>query len=185
MGTPPERQQGDGPADHPPPPAGPPPEQPPPEAVAVEEVVATQGQVRSLRRWLVVAGVWAVAASAIGLIALFTAQADDEPRPDAASAEDVSRLSDQVERLDGRVGALSDQQDDLSGQIDDNSRRLDDLEGDLSAGRAQSRENADMIQALEDEATDLEQQVAELAAGGGSAAGEAEGGGQGGGNRSP
>ena len=46
-----------------------------------DERPATLADIRSLRRWLAVAAVWAVAATALGVIALLKANEDDSARP--------------------------------------------------------------------------------------------------------
>src|ERR671914_2449052 len=87
----------------PPPPPSPPPE-PGPASGAVDEDEArpaTLGEVKSLRRWLVVTGVWAVAASAIAIIALLDVLEDDQRDPSVATVGQVNRLQENVnERLD-------------------------------------------------------------------------------------
>ncbi len=49
---------------------------------------ATRGDLRALRRWVLVAGVWAVAATAVAIIALLDTSNDDAERSagDAATA---------------------------------------------------------------------------------------------------
>jgi polyhydroxyalkanoate synthesis regulator phasin len=116
---------------------------------------ATQGDVKSLRRWLIVAAVWAVAASAIAVIALIdddtasNGDGDDTAQEARAASRVERRLesriadleqrvenvpsSDQVDELNGRVEDLEGQVDDLGGgpsqdDIDDLNSRIDDLE---------------------------------------------------------
>ena len=116
---------------------------------------ATVGDLRSLRRWLLVAAVWAVAATALGVIALIQANnaKDDEDR--TRSAAELSRVqrdlagriddlkaqvdglptSDDLTKLDNRIrdvekkadGTASDIEK-LNGRIDDLEQRVDDLE---------------------------------------------------------
>jgi septal ring factor EnvC (AmiA/AmiB activator) len=66
--------------------------------------------VRSLRRWLVVAGVWAVAASAIAIIALLNSNEEEQRDPGVA-----------------RVGQLNRFRDDLNERIDEVEKRVDEL----------------------------------------------------------
>ena len=116
---------------------------------------ATVAQLRSTRRWLAVAGVWAVAATALGVIALIQANKDDDNSGRTPSANDLARVqknlssriddletkvdglptSDDVSKLDGRIKDLetkadstSSDVDKLGSQVDDLEQRVDDLE---------------------------------------------------------
>jgi peptidoglycan hydrolase CwlO-like protein len=115
---------------------------------------ATLGQLKSTRRWLAVAGVWAVAATALGVIALIQANKDDDSGK-TQSAADLARVqknlsnriddlesrvddlptSDDVSKLDGRikdvekkVDTTGSDVDKLNGRVDDLESRVDDLE---------------------------------------------------------
>jgi septal ring factor EnvC (AmiA/AmiB activator) len=66
---------------------------------------ATVGELRSLRRWLVVAGVWAVAASAIAIIALLSANNNDQPKR-SPGAVTGTQLTGVQRDLDQRIHAL-------------------------------------------------------------------------------
>jgi polyhydroxyalkanoate synthesis regulator phasin len=115
---------------------------------------ATLGDIRGLRRWLVVTAVWAVAATALGVIALIEANKDDEAGR-TQSAADIARVqkdlngriddlesrvddlptSDDVSKLDGRIKDLenkadrsSSDLDKLNGRVGDLEQRVDDLE---------------------------------------------------------
>ena len=115
---------------------------------------ATLGQLKSTRRWLAVAGVWAVAATALGVIALIQANKDDDSGK-TQSAADLARVqknlsnriddlesrvddlptSDDVAKLDGRikdvekkVDTTGSDVDKLNGRVDDLESRVDDLE---------------------------------------------------------
>jgi septal ring factor EnvC (AmiA/AmiB activator) len=115
---------------------------------------ATVGDLRSLRRWLLVTAVWAVAATALGVIALIQANKDDDTAK-TQTAADLARVqkelnsriddlesrvdelptSDDLSKLDGRIkdvekkadGTGSDI-DKLNGRVDDLEQRMDDLE---------------------------------------------------------
>ena len=119
-----------------------------------EDRPATLGELRSTRRWLAVAAVWAVAATALAVIALLEAnQEDDAARTQAAGelgrvqrglnerVDDLeSRIdelpsSEDVSNLDSRLGDLEDSVDQvrtanerLSGRLDDLESRVDELE---------------------------------------------------------
>jgi len=115
---------------------------------------ATLSDIRSLRRWLAVAIVWAAAATALGVIALLEANDDDNgDQTRAATAlgrvqrqlnsridgleSGISDLptSEDVSKLDGRLKSVEDKVDKsttagkrLSSRMDDVETRLDDLE---------------------------------------------------------
>jgi methyl-accepting chemotaxis protein len=119
-----------------------------------DERPATLADIRSLRRWLAVAGVWAVAATALGVIALLEANKDDSADQTRAAGElgriqsqlnsriddlegriDELPTSDDVSKLDGRLKAVENDADKsaaaadrLSGRVDDLDSRMDDLE---------------------------------------------------------
>jgi negative regulator of sigma E activity len=88
-----------------------PPPPPPSSTTDRRSRPATKDDVRSLRRWLIVAGVWAVAATAIAAIALVVANRANDNDKDAQKAS-------------GQVGAL---QRDLNARIDKLEGRIDDL----------------------------------------------------------
>jgi archaellum component FlaC len=119
-----------------------------------DEQPATLADIRSLRRWLVVAGIWAVAATALAVIALLEANKDDSDAQTQAAGElgrvqrqlnsrlddlesrvDDLPTSDDVSKLDGRLKSVEDGLDKnttaterLSGRVDDLEGRVDDLE---------------------------------------------------------
>jgi septal ring factor EnvC (AmiA/AmiB activator) len=116
---------------------------------------ATTDDVRALRRWLLVAGVWAAAATAIAVIALVTANQDDseeigartasqigrvqrslterldqiEQRLDElAPAEDVTRLDNRLKKVEQTGSRTSDRVDAIGDDVDDLQSRVEDLE---------------------------------------------------------
>jgi methyl-accepting chemotaxis protein len=140
---------------HEPPPGGPRAPRPGDVAPYVEdERPATLADIRSLRRWLAVAAIWAVAATALAVIALLQANKDDSGDQTRAAGElgrvqrqlnsrmddlesRVAELptTDDVSKLDGRLKAVEDAADKsataserLSGRVDDLEGRVDDLE---------------------------------------------------------
>ena len=70
---------------------------------------ATLGDIKSLRRWLIVTAVWAVAATALGVIALIQANKNDEEGR-TQSASDLARvqknLNSRIDDLESRVDEL-------------------------------------------------------------------------------
>jgi septal ring factor EnvC (AmiA/AmiB activator) len=120
---------------------------------------ATKDDVRSLRRWLLVAGVWAAAATAIAVIALIQANKDDteeigaqtasqigrvqrdlnerldqiEQRlGDLAPAEDVTRLDNRLKKVEDSMSKANDRLDTVADDVDDLQTRVEELES--SAG---------------------------------------------------
>lgn len=71
--------------------------------VETQDEPVTQDDLRTLRRWVVVAGVWAVAATAVALIALL----DDSGRAAERRANETGRrIAASEQRVDGRLGRL-------------------------------------------------------------------------------
>jgi septal ring factor EnvC (AmiA/AmiB activator) len=127
---------------------------PPPEPYVDDDRPATRGDLRSLRRWLLVAAVWAVAATALGVIALIQANKDDtEGRTESAAdlarvqsdlagriddlksqvdglptSDDVSKLDGRIKDLEKKADATGSDVDKLNGRVDDVEKRVDDLE---------------------------------------------------------
>ena len=122
--------------------------EPPPTPYVEDDRPATYGELRSTRRWLAVAGVWAVAATALAVFALIEANKDDDTARTQAAGEleQVQRQlndridglesrieelpsSDDVSKLDNRIKDLEDASDKTSTDIERLGNRLDDLEG--------------------------------------------------------
>jgi TolA-binding protein len=111
---------------------------------------ATLADVRSLRNWLLVAAVWAVAATALGVIALIEANKDDDEGR-AVTPRELGRVqralnarmdglesrlaelptTDAVSRLDGRLKTVENAADKAAASADRLSGRVDDLGGQL------------------------------------------------------
>jgi TolA-binding protein len=127
----------------------------PGDPLSADPAPATTDDVRSLRRWLLVAGVWAAAATAIAVIALITANQDDseeigartasqigrvqrslterldqiEQRLDElAPAEDVTRLDNRLQKVEERASKTLDRVDTIAGDVDDLQTRVEELE---------------------------------------------------------
>jgi septal ring factor EnvC (AmiA/AmiB activator) len=119
---------------------------------------ATFGELRSLRRWLAVAGVWAVAASAIAIIALLEASKEEPARdPNAVSGSQLSKvqsdLDQRIDRLEERVEGLPD-----SGDVSKLEARLKKLEDGASASKDDVSQANDQIDELEQRVDQVEQQ---------------------------
>ena len=115
---------------------------------------ATLGELRSTRRWLAVAAVWAVAATALAVFALIEANKEDEGARTQAAGElgrvqrglndriddlesrvDELPTSDDLSKLDGRIQDIEEAADKsaagterLGGRLDDLETRVDELE---------------------------------------------------------
>ena len=142
------------------PPAVPPTPQPPAPPSSRPEP-ATKDDLRALRRWLLVAGVWAVAATAIAVIALVQANKDDSAKigsqtdnqvgrvqrdlnkrlddvesrlDDLAPSSDVAKLDRRLKKAEEDTSKATEKLDKLSGRVDDLETRVDDLESSADTG---------------------------------------------------
>jgi peptidoglycan hydrolase CwlO-like protein len=126
-----------------------------------DDAPATLGELRNLRRWLIVAGVWAVAASAIAIIALLTA--NDNSNKNSPRAVTGSQLSGVQRDLDERIDALEKKvktlptSDDLS-KLDDRLKtaenRADNARDDVKATRGDVSDLKKRVDDLEQQQTD-------------------------------
>ena len=143
------------PPEPPPPPRDAPPREVlPPDAVP-DDAAATVGELRTVKRWLAVAGVWAVAASAIAIIALLAANDEDGPRGVTGS-----QLSGVQRDLDQRIDSLEEQVQDLP-QAEDVSKlenRLKTAEGRASGARDDARAVNRDLDELQQRVDELQQQ---------------------------
>ena len=114
---------------------------------------ATVGELRSLRRWLAVAGVWAVAASAIAVIALLKANENDQRGAvtgrqlsgverdldhridalesrvkDLPQATDLAKLDSRLKTVEDRVSSARDDTKAVRSDLDDLQKRVDSVE---------------------------------------------------------
>jgi TolA-binding protein len=125
-----------------------------------DQLPATVGQFKSLRRWLIVAGVWAVAATALAVFALVQAnQEDEEGREQAAgelgrvqsqlnnriddleqrieglpTSDDVSNLEDRLTQAEDDASQASQSVERLGNRLDELEERVDQLEQDADSG---------------------------------------------------
>jgi hypothetical protein len=136
------------------PPAG----EPPPDAAAADPdaLPATRGDIRDLRRWLIVAGVWAVAASAIALVALLSD--DKASQSDRRSGDDSAAIARVQRTLDKRIDDLDSKVDDLpsSDDVSKLQSSLSDVEKQASAAASDAGAARDAVSDLESRVEDLE-----------------------------
>ena len=110
--------------------------------------------IRGLRRWVVVAGVWAVAATAIALIALLDTSDSDAQKDADATADRLTK----VERaLDSRLDALEERLDELP-QSDDVSK----LQGRLARVEKSASDAAESARSADRSSQDLEERISQL-----------------------
>jgi BMFP domain-containing protein YqiC len=127
---------------------------------------ATRGDIRDLRRWLIVAGVWAVAASAIAVIALITA--NDNTKSSDRTSTDVAGQVSRVQRdLSKRIDDLNTkiQQLPTSGDVSKLGSRLKAVEDKSSQAATDAKDARSKVSALETRVKALED--AQQAGGGG------------------
>ena len=133
---------------------------PPPTGSPQQDQPASAQDLRGLRRWVIVAGIWAVAATAVALIALLDTSGSEAER----DAETVADRVAKVERtLDGRLDALETRLDELA-RSEDVSRLEDRLvraERSASQAAASSRDAGKTVRELEDRVTQLEEDAAQ------------------------
>ena len=138
-----------------------------PRREVVEEVVVeapvTRDDLRALRRWILVAGVWAVAATAVALIALLDTSGDDAERTATGAANSAAEareaqdgIRERLDELEARLGDVPQAEDVSSLQT-----RLSRIEGEskkasTDAGNAQDKltDLEDRVKAIEDEPAD-------------------------------
>ena len=121
---------------------------------------ATVADVKRLRLWLIVAGVWAAAATAIAVIALLDSGDEEEERSSAAEVSSrVTRLERDLKR---ELGTLRTQLETVPGADDLSKidRRLKEVEDDASQA-ARDAKSAD------EKTGDLEERIGSLEEDGG------------------
>jgi chromosome segregation ATPase len=121
---------------------------------------ATLADIRSLRRWLAVAGIWAVAATALGVIALIEANKDDSANQTKAAGE-LGRVQ---KELNSRIDDLESRIDDLptSDDVSKLDARLKAVENDADKSKAAADKLSGRVDGLETRVDDLESRVDDL-----------------------
>jgi TolA-binding protein len=144
--------------------------EPPPRAGDVapyveDERPATLADIRSLRNWLLVTAVWAVAATALAVFALIEANRDDDEAQTRVAGElgrvqralnariddlesriDELPTADDISNLDGRIKDVENAADRVATNTARLGNRVDELEGQL-----------DDLESLESRVEELEQ----------------------------
>jgi septal ring factor EnvC (AmiA/AmiB activator) len=130
------------------------PKQPAPPAEPGRPDPVTAEDLRAVRRWLLVVGAWAVAATAIAVIALVTANRDDDEEQTARTTGQItrvqSRLTERLDELESRLGELAPSEDVT--RLDNRLQRVEN-----AAGRT-----SDRLEALGNDVDDVQSRVEEL-----------------------
>ena len=122
---------------------------------------ATQGDVRNLKRWLWVSLVWAVAASAIALMALLSDDTgDDDADRSSASSRQVQRLDERIDEVDQKLdGRAADEQvEELNGRVDELEEQIEAAGDDDGPSQAEVDELGTELGELEARVEELESQ---------------------------
>jgi TolA-binding protein len=121
-----------------------------------DDRAATVGDVRSTRRWVAVAAVWSIAATALAVFALVEANEDDDSGERQRVAGELGRvqrdLNDRIDDLESRIDELPTS-DDLS-NLDN---RIQDIEQRLDRQAAGAEELGGRVDDLESRVEELEQ----------------------------
>jgi septal ring factor EnvC (AmiA/AmiB activator) len=129
------------------------------------DAVATVEDVRTNRRWTIVALVWAIAASAIAIIALVNAN-NSSDTPPAQTTQSVSpkELQDFENQVNDRLDAFSRRLNDTAAQADVQKldKRLSQVEDDVSQVKSDSRKTNDTVTQTQADIKDLQQRVNDL-----------------------
>jgi len=124
----------------------------------------SRDDLRGLRRWVIVAGVWAVAATAIALIALLdTSDRDAQTRADAVAGR-VDRTQRTLDGLKTRFDGLKTQLDELPHATD-----VSKLQGRLSDAESSASKAAQDAKSAKEKAASVEKRVKVLEDSAGSA----------------
>jgi TolA-binding protein len=125
-----------------------------------DQLPATVGQFKSLRRWLIVAGVWALAATALAVFALIQANQEDEAGREQARGE-LGRVQEQ---LNDRIDGLEQQIEELptSDDVSNLEDRLAQVEDDAAQASQSAQRLGNRVDDLEGRVDQLEQDVDNL-----------------------
>ena len=122
--------------------------------------VATQDDLKSLRRWALVAGVWAVAATAVALIALLDTSRNDAEKKADATADRVTEVEGDVRELRGLSKRLDDVESRLAGVAA--AGDLNKLQSRVGRAEEDAATATDRVSSASDTVKDLEDRVQTL-----------------------
>ena len=140
-----------------------PPGQPPLDSLP-PDAPATVEDVRASRRWTWVALAWAIAASAIAVIALVAANDDSGNESTQTTADPTPRIERLEKQTNDRLDAFSRRLNGTAKQSDLQKleKRLAKAEDDAATAKEDSAKAADTIDKQQTDIDDLKQRVEEL-----------------------
>jgi septal ring factor EnvC (AmiA/AmiB activator) len=133
---------------------------------STRDTAATVEDVRASRRWTIVALVWAIAASAIAVIALINANDNSNGTQQTPTTQSVSpkELQDYENQVNDRLDAFSRRLNDTAaqGDVEKLDKRLTQVEDDLSQVKSDSGKTSDTVTQMRADIKDLQQRVDDL-----------------------
>jgi uncharacterized phage infection (PIP) family protein YhgE len=119
---------------------------------------ATAGDLKGLKRWIVVTAIWAVAASAIALIALFGISPAQDQGKDV-DATQVADLARQVSDLETKVDKAASQASDAAGTASGLSSSVDDASAAAEDAQSSADKTASQLSDLQSKVDELDQRL--------------------------
>ncbi len=139
--------------------------QPPLDALP-PDAPATVEDVRASRRWTWVALAWAIAASAIAVIALINSNdtSNDKTTTTAPTTDQTAQIEKFVKDTNDRLDAFSRRLNDKAAQtdVDKLDKRLTNVEKGASQAKDDAAQQAKDIQQLQTDVKDLQQRMDDL-----------------------
>jgi chromosome segregation ATPase len=139
----------------------------PPLDALPPDAPATVDDVRASRRWTAVALAWAIAASAIAVIALI--QANDDNSADNTPTQTTQsvtprQLQDLEKQTNDRLDAFSDRLNNRAAEADVQKldKRLAEAEDDASEAKTDAAKQGDSVTQLQTDIKELQQRVDDL-----------------------
>ena len=102
----------------------------------------------------------ALVAVGVAVFALFTGDIDD--REDAASARDVSQLSERVDATEDQFESLTDTQDQQAAEVNRLTTQLDELDAAVADVRSATRQPSDELESIQTRIDDVEERLDDL-----------------------
>jgi peptidoglycan hydrolase CwlO-like protein len=138
----------------------------PPLDALPPDAPATVEDVRATRRWTVVALVWAIAASAIAVIALVHGSNNDSNNQPTQTTQGVTpqQLDDFKNQTNDRLDAFGGRLKDAAAAADVQKldKRLTQAEDDASQAKSDASKQSSTITQLQSDVKDLQQRVGDL-----------------------
>ena len=136
----------------------------PPLDALPPDAPATVEDVRAARRWTWVALAWAIAASAIAVIALVSSGDESDEQPARTTPDVTPRVEKLEEDTNARLDAFSRRLNDRAAESDLQklNQRLEKAEEEASQASEQAGDQTDAVEQLQTDVDDLQQRVDEL-----------------------